>query len=375
MPGKKKEKKAKSKSQQRLFGMVTAYNNGKLKLEDLPDSLATKIKGIADGSRRKTGDKRKNTKGVTKKAAKELASTKHKGKPERVTETLRFEDFVNEEIEVKSMEDFADGVAELEVDALKGGEAEGKTIEDVADKHDIPVEYLEKIMIDAIEIEMEHTDDPEVAARIALDHLWETPLYYDDVLGLPNMEEELEDLEDDEIQDTIQKVLKYGEGEQEDADDYEQEHKKRENDVSIDVQESIVIRLTDYLTEDLTKFVGIPGDTEIWYEKETCFDGWDFREKMYKEEPDHDMEYTKRCGERIDPKNLEKTHTLLGTIGETDLNEIYHLMNNWGVGDLSNRFLDSKGITHTSMSIGDIIKIDDTVYFVDSRGFKDITNE
>lgn len=97
MPGKKKDKAA-SKSQQRLFGMVTAYKSGKLDLDDLPPSLAKKVKGIADGKRRKTGDKRKNTKGITKKAAKELASTKHKGLPEKVKEhrTMRYDEFVNE---------------------------------------------------------------------------------------------------------------------------------------------------------------------------------------------------------------------------------------------------------------------------------------
>jgi len=560
---------AKSKSQQRLFGMVTAYKDGKLKLDDLPVSLAKKIKSIADGSKRKTGDKRKKTKGITKKAAKDIASTKHKGKPERVSETLKFEDFLKEgktlnqspkeiadevysilinaqvgdkpvkekwlkntllgfgydeksdngklfddvaselvnkgmnikleesiddeikstgNIVVKSIEDFTEGVAEVEIDALKGGEAEGKTIEDVADKHDIPVEYLEFILPDAIQIEVEHTDDPEVAARIALDHLWETPLYYDEELGLPEMEEELEEMDDEEIKDVINKVLKYGESEDDDDEEDEKEedvkegidhsklieaqsesveevanslfrelknhrmsdgsgsdnrlHIENENEVELElrhwgrwelddgdedeedndyeimsnsssdafdeiikkykdrypsftiywdtgeknwvyvtvkkskVKEGIII-FSDFETvnEDLTKFVGSPGDTEIWYEKATNFDAWDFREEMYQKEADHDMEYTKRYGDRIDPKNLEKTHALLGTIGETDLDEIYHLMNTWGVGELSNNFLKEKGVSHTSMSIGDIIKIGDTVYFVDGHGFKDITNE
>jgi len=200
----KKEKKARSKSQQRLFGMVSAYKSGKLKLDDLPPSLAKKVKGIADGKKRKTGDKRRNTKGVTKKAAKEMASTKHKEIPEKIKEgkTLRFEDYTNES---KGDDNY--------MDALTGGEAEDMTIEDIAKKHDVPVEYLEKIMSDAIEIEMEHTDDPEVAARIALDHLEETPLYYDEVIGLPNMEEELDELEDEDVKDTIQRVLKYGERE------------------------------------------------------------------------------------------------------------------------------------------------------------------
>jgi len=89
MPGKRR-KKAASKSQQRLFGMVSAYQNGKLKLDDLSPSLANKIKGIADGD--------KGRKKITKKAAAELASTKHKGKPERVKESIiiNFSDYINE---------------------------------------------------------------------------------------------------------------------------------------------------------------------------------------------------------------------------------------------------------------------------------------
>lgn len=80
--------KAKSKSQQRLFGMVSAYNKGSLDLDGLPASLAKKIKGIADGQRKKTGDKRKFTKGVNKNKIKDLASTKHEDLPEKVEETV-----------------------------------------------------------------------------------------------------------------------------------------------------------------------------------------------------------------------------------------------------------------------------------------------
>lgn len=305
----------------------------------------------------------------------------------------KFNNFLNEEMEVKSMEDFSKDVSELENDTLKGGEAEGMTIEDVAKMHNVPVEYLEKIMPDAIEIEMEHTDDPEVAARIALDHLAETPLYYDEVRGLPNMEEELEEIEDEEEKDIIDGVLKYGErvkkynemgadlekAEKEleqAADEYAQEHQERVNDVEVDVQENVVIKLSDYIKESsLNDFIDSIGDTEIWYEKETNFDGWDFRERMYAEEPEHDYEYTKRYGKRIDPKNLEETHVLLGKVGETDLDKVYMIMNNWGVGEESNKFLMDKGVHHTSMSIGDIIKIGDDIFFVDRMGFKNIKDE
>jgi len=57
------QEKALSKSQQRLFGMVHAYQKGKLK--DPPDE----VKKIA--------------KSIKKSDAKDFAQTKHKGLPER----------------------------------------------------------------------------------------------------------------------------------------------------------------------------------------------------------------------------------------------------------------------------------------------------
>ena len=92
--------KARSKSKQRLMGMVYAYKNGNLDLEDLPKSLSDKIKDISDGTRRKTGDKRKKTKGISKKSSKDFASTKHEGLPEKVNEEInitKFDNFISEE--------------------------------------------------------------------------------------------------------------------------------------------------------------------------------------------------------------------------------------------------------------------------------------
>jgi len=60
---------AKSKAQQRFMGMVHSYNKGDMK--DAPASV------------------KKAAKGMTKKSAKDFASTKHKGKPEHVAEALR----------------------------------------------------------------------------------------------------------------------------------------------------------------------------------------------------------------------------------------------------------------------------------------------
>lgn len=63
---------AKSKSQQHFMGMVYALKSGKLKPSKLPKSVAAKVKKAA-GS-------------MSKKSAKDFASTKTKGLPKKVKE-------------------------------------------------------------------------------------------------------------------------------------------------------------------------------------------------------------------------------------------------------------------------------------------------
>lgn len=72
---------SKSKSQQRLFGMVHAFKKGELDASDLPASLADKVEDVA-GS-------------ISKKAAKDFAKTKVKNKPEHVKEALTFKTFLS----------------------------------------------------------------------------------------------------------------------------------------------------------------------------------------------------------------------------------------------------------------------------------------
>jgi len=52
------------------------------------------------------------------------------------------------------------------------------TISEVAEKHSVPVETLSDELIEGIKTEMEHTNNPEEAKKIALDHLAENPQYY-----------------------------------------------------------------------------------------------------------------------------------------------------------------------------------------------------
>jgi len=72
-------------------------------------------------------------------------------------------------------------------DLLPGGFAESKTVQDIADKHGVSVEEIEKQLTMGIKVEMEHTNDSNIAKEISLDHLWEIKDYYD---RLKKMEEE-----------------------------------------------------------------------------------------------------------------------------------------------------------------------------------------
>lgn len=62
---------------------------------------------------------------------------------------------------------------------LKGGMADGKTIEDIARKHSIFVGTIKLALEKGIKVEREHTKDIEQEREIAMDHLWEDPEYYE----------------------------------------------------------------------------------------------------------------------------------------------------------------------------------------------------
>jgi len=71
-------------------------------------------------------------------------------------------------------------------DHIPGGRADGKT----------PSDYNKKNVEKGKKIEFEHTDNPDTAREITIDHLEEFPDYYDDKKGLPDMEKKLEDTKD-----------------------------------------------------------------------------------------------------------------------------------------------------------------------------------
>jgi hypothetical protein len=79
---------------------------------------------------------------------------------------------------------------EKEPEKLVGGLADGKTIEYIAKMHNKDLYFMRKQLQTGRFIEMEHTNDPEKAKEIALDHLYESPDYY---IELAKMEQKLEE--------------------------------------------------------------------------------------------------------------------------------------------------------------------------------------
>lgn len=77
-------------------------------------------------------------------------------------------------------------------ETLQGGAGDKLTIEDIATKHNVSVEYAKEQLNKGIKIESEHTTDIEKQTEIALDHLSEFIEYYNE---LEKMEEKLKEKE------------------------------------------------------------------------------------------------------------------------------------------------------------------------------------
>ncbi|MDB4330291.1 hypothetical protein N9948_01045 [bacterium] len=95
------------------------------------------------------------------------------------------------------------------------------------------------------------------------------------------------------------------------------------------------------------------GDTEIWYKKRM---------------PGFMIKDVKTIDD------LLKGHVLLGKIKDNDLDDIMKAMQGefWSEMGEANNLIRSKGLTHTSMSVGDIIKNNKGYHIVAGIGFKKI---
>jgi len=241
---------AKSKAQQRFFGMVSAYKAGKLKTSKLNKKFVKKIKKTAEDMKAKD--------------IKDFAETKTKGLPKKLKKEnniIKFDNFINEKSNNIDSTAYAfvpdenkPSTWKLRIDdenhvksavaALDKG-FRGNKVKLPSDKRDIvidkvrkaykkffPNKELPKILKESLkEIDIKNFDDffnsgysknksddnfdenelkkgteiqqeehggeKEISKKIAKDHLTEHPLYYDDEVGLKNFERELDKIEKD----------------------------------------------------------------------------------------------------------------------------------------------------------------------------------
>lgn len=84
------------------------------------------------------------------------------------------------------------------------------SVSDIDHKYpNIPHSFINEQLIKGIRVEKEHTDNPEIARKIALDHLEENPFYYE---YLDKMEEELKTLDIDRHFQELQTENYYAKG-------------------------------------------------------------------------------------------------------------------------------------------------------------------
>ncbi len=111
-----------------------------------------------------------------------------------------------------------------------------------------------------------------------------------------------------------------------------------------------------------------PGDVEVWYMKPSHFGdlimGYEWCQQQ-------DM--------LPDSENLEATHILLGKVSGTNLEALWATLQgeNWSPKAEAVDLIRSKGLQHTSMSVGDIlvcpVKGKRKVHMADLTGFKELT--
>lgn len=108
-----------------------------------------------------------------------------------------------------------------------------------------------------------------------------------------------------------------------------------------------------------------PGEAQVWYWKESI--GHEMM-KGYKA--------LQRENKLPNLQNLEATHVLIGTLAETDPEKVWSLMQaeNWSPQGQANEIIKKSRTGHTSMAVGDIIVVKNSVYMADQTGFVDLAS-
>lgn len=82
-----------------------------------------------------------------------------------------------------------------------------------------------------------------------------------------------------------------------------------------------------------------------------------------------------------DPTNLDATHVHLKDLildgGEAQLERVFHTMQGevWSPNGEARSLIAAKGLRHTSMSVGDVVRVNGDTFRVDSFGFKELKTE
>jgi methylphosphotriester-DNA--protein-cysteine methyltransferase len=113
-----------------------------------------------------------------------------------------------------------------------------------------------------------------------------------------------------------------------------------------------------------------PGSSEIWYLK-----GYHQLQNLHNEYSMGSTWMTQHGVEFPTKKTLSRTHVCVGKVQSKNKDKIYHIMQGdiWSPNGEANQLIESLGLDHTSISMGDILIIDDVLYMVDRFGFYEIT--
>lgn len=108
------------------------------------------------------------------------------------------------------------------------------------------------------------------------------------------------------------------------------------------------------------------GSTEIWY--------WNMdagRDMMM------GANWLSKKGQMPTPETLSQTHVQIGTLRETNPDKVFSMMQgeNWSPNGEARNLIQQSNTGHTSMSVGDIMKVGSTYLMVDRFGFHDISKQ
>ena len=108
----------------------------------------------------------------------------------------------------------------------------------------------------------------------------------------------------------------------------------------------------------------LPGKTEIWYMKPSAEDDY-FRGPARLKERGLVLPI---------PQTIRETHILLGTVRETNLDKVWVMMQGetWSPRGEARGLIRGLHLEHTSMSVGDAIKIGSKLFMVDRAGFVEL---